>query len=178
MNRLACDDRITKEFENIFGEPALLFKDKAVLKPPGTFGFDLHQDYTNWQELPASGHHLVSAMIAIDPATAENGAMRVYPFRQERHLRPSEQPCNIFAKGAGLTDPVHVEGIEPETMELERGDVLIFSSLVPHYSSPNESNRSRATLFLAYAPASYGSLHDLYYSLFYSYLRGDFASTE
>jgi hypothetical protein len=176
--KMTRDERLLNHFEQIFGEPALLFKDKAVRKPPGCFGFDLHQDYTSWQELPAPGQHLVSAMIAVDPTTSENGAMRVYPGLHGRHLRPPEKPCNIFAKGAGLTDPEHVEGIEPDTIELEIGDVFFYSSLVPHYSSPNETDRPRSTLFLAYSPASYGSLYDLYYSLFYSYLRGDFATAE
>ena len=88
LKGLTEDPRLLDAVETAMGEPALLFKDKAIMKPPGAFGYGIHQDYSNWQELPVPPQFLLSALVALDSATAENGALKVYPGLHHQHLRP------------------------------------------------------------------------------------------
>src|SRR5262245_48854280 len=48
LNQLARDTRLVGLLSTLYGEPAHLFKDKLVFKPPGAKGYDLHQDYIGW----------------------------------------------------------------------------------------------------------------------------------
>ncbi len=173
LRRLTVDPRLLAAVENVLGEAALLFKDKAIMKPPGAYGYGVHQDYTNWQELPVPPQFLLSALVAIDGANAANGALEVYPGLHEKHLRPPEKPSDIFNPSAGLVAPELLADIEPVMTELDPGDVVLFSSLAPHFSGPNQSDRKRRTLFLSYAAARFGDVYDIYYDNFYGYLKKD-----
>ena len=39
---------------DLYGEPARLFKDKLIFKPPGVKGYGLHQDWIAWPGFPRS----------------------------------------------------------------------------------------------------------------------------
>jgi len=39
---------------DLYGEPARLFKDKLIFKPPGVKGYGLHQDWIAWPDFPRS----------------------------------------------------------------------------------------------------------------------------
>lgn len=173
IRELTRDARIMTAASEAIGQPVLLFKDKAIMKPPGAFGYGVHQDFTNWQELPVPASLLLSVLVPIDSATAENGALQCYPGLHHQHLRSPEKPSDIFNPNAGLVDDEFLEGVDPELVEVEPGDLVLFSSLTPHCSGPNESDRKRRTLFLSYSAAQYGDVYDLYYKNFYSYLAKD-----
>lgn len=173
LRELTQDARIVDAVSAAIGEPAVLFKDKAIMKPPGAFGYSVHQDFTNWQELPVPPQLLVTALMALDAATAENGALQLYPGLHHHHLRPAEKPSDIFNPQSGLVPAEALAGVEPELIETEPGDLVLFSSLAPHFSGPNRSDQKRRTLFLSYNAASYGDVYGRYYENFYSYLRKD-----
>ena len=61
----------------LFGEPAVLFKDKINFKLPGGDGFAAHQDAQAGWDVYAPLH--ITAMIAIDATTAENGSLEMLP---------------------------------------------------------------------------------------------------
>lgn len=159
--------------ESVFGEPALLFKDKAIIKPPGTFGYGVHQDYTYWQQMPVPPQYMLSALVAIDEASEKNGALQIYPGLHHEHLRPAETPSEIFNPSAGLIDESQLADVQPQMINVKPGDVVLFSSLAPHCSGPNRSDKHRRSLFLSYSSARFGNVYDRYYELFYSYLRKD-----
>jgi len=173
LRELTQDARIVSAASAAIGAPARLFKDKAIMKPPGAFGYSVHQDFTNWQELPVPPQLLISALVAIDAADAVNGALQLYPGLHHHHLRAPEKPSDIFNPQAGLVPDEALTGVEPELMEAQPGDLILFSSLAPHFSGPNRSSQKRRTLFLSYNAASYGDVYGLYYENFYSYLRKD-----
>ena len=155
------------------GEPAKLFKDKAIMKPPGAFGYAVHQDFTNWQELPVPPELLITALVAIDPGSEQNGGLKLYPGLHHGHLRPAEKPGDIFNPDAGLVPDEMPTDVQPELVPVQSGDLVLFSSLAPHFSGPNRSDRKRRTLFLSYNAARFGDVYDLYYENFYGYLKKD-----
>lgn len=173
MKELTHDPRIIDAVSHAIGEPANLFKDKAIMKPPGAFGYGVHQDYTNWQEIPVPAPQLISALVAIDAGTEENGGLQLYPGLHRQHLRPPETPSDIFNPNAGLVPDEVLAGHQSELVSVEPGDLVLFSSLAPHFSGPNRSECKRRSLFLSYAAARFGNVYEVYYSNFYGYLAKD-----
>src|SRR5262245_13993887 len=79
--RLARHPRILAVLAELYGEPARLFKDKLIFKPPGAKGYDLHQDYVAWPNFPRS---FVTAAVAVDPCDQSNGCTVAYPGYHRR----------------------------------------------------------------------------------------------
>ena len=75
IGKLARDPRMIGLVSDLYGEPAHLFKDKLIYKPPNAKGYNLHQDYISWPSFPKT---FVTAIVAIDPSSAENGATEVF----------------------------------------------------------------------------------------------------
>ncbi|RLA26442.1 MAG: phytanoyl-CoA dioxygenase family protein, partial [Gammaproteobacteria bacterium] len=59
----------------LFGEPAVLFKDKINFKMPGGGGFEPHQDVQAGWSRYADMH--ITALVTIDRATIENGCLEI-----------------------------------------------------------------------------------------------------
>ena len=58
----------------LYGEEALLFKDKINFKAPGGGGFRCHQDATAYDVGDLASHH-ISCQVCIDAQTKENGCL-------------------------------------------------------------------------------------------------------
>lgn len=69
---------------SLFGEPAVLFKDKINFKLPGADGFKPHQDVQAGWDRYASLH--ITALVTIDAATPENGCLEIASGRHTRAL--------------------------------------------------------------------------------------------
>lgn len=150
---LADDPRVAEPAGSALGEPAMLFKDKVLCRPPGTMGYGLHQDFPYWTDADLPPDEIVTVLVAIDRVGGENGGLEVYAGYQEALLPPpADEPRDV--------DPATVDGGRAEMVDLAAGDMLLFHSLVPHRSPPNRSAGSRRTIFLTYAPARYADLYD------------------
>ena len=99
----------------LFGEPALLYKEKVNYKQPGGGGFAPHQDAPAYRFVD---HH-ISVMVPLDPATEASGCLWV-AHGHERGLLPMEGL-------RGLSDDVVAE-LDWQPVELEPGDLLWFES--------------------------------------------------
>jgi ectoine hydroxylase-related dioxygenase (phytanoyl-CoA dioxygenase family) len=133
----------------MLGEPAVLFKDKGIFKPPGTSGYGLHQDYAYWTMVGVPAEAMLSVLVAVDPASQANGAMEVYPgYHRHRLPAPAHDPLDV--------DPAAVDPACVERPDLQAGDMVAFHSLTPHGSDPNRSDTPRRSLFLTYNAARYG----------------------
>ncbi len=129
--------------EALLGAPAYLFKDKLITKAPNTAGYGLHQDMPYWRASGLGPEDLVTMVIALDPMTAENGAMEFYAGMHQGYL-PSDS--------SGLdVDPAAVRDRHPEQVTAEAGDVIVFHALAPHQSPANVSDGMRRTYFATYA---------------------------
>src|SRR5262249_11128937 len=51
---LAGDAGLLAQLAELYGEPACLFKDKLIYKPPDCPGYGLHQDWIAWDGFPRS----------------------------------------------------------------------------------------------------------------------------
>lgn len=161
--RMTGQRRILDPLADLYGEPAELFKDKLIYKPPGAAGAALHQDWISWPDFPET---FVTVLLAIDPFTEENGATLVYPgVHRQGYLSPHDQQHHLLAHDAMPTEPV--------PLLLEPGDLAIFSCFAPHYSNANQSDASRRGYFISYNARSDGGQQYLrHYREFHDWIRG------
>ncbi|MGF1598648.1 MAG: phytanoyl-CoA dioxygenase family protein [Acidimicrobiales bacterium] len=132
----------------LFGEPAVLFKEKVNYKGPGGAGFAPHQDASAYRFVD---HHL-SCMVPLDPATEVSGCLYFAPI--ERHLLPHRD---------GRIDAGWAADAAWTPAEVEPGDLVVFDSYTPHHSGTNSSARARRALYLTYNAASAGDHRAEYY---------------
>jgi 2-aminoethylphosphonate dioxygenase len=144
---LAYDPRLLAVLAELYREPACLFKDKLIFKPPGVKGYGLHQDWIGWPGFPRS---FLTVLVPLDRAGADNGATEVFTgYHHNGSLSPEDGEYHELS--ADLVD--ESRGV---ILELEPGDVAIFGGFVPHRSAPNRSDRWRRQLYLSYNKESDG----------------------
>jgi ectoine hydroxylase-related dioxygenase (phytanoyl-CoA dioxygenase family) len=127
----------------------------------------LHQDYISWDSFPTS---FVTVIVAIDPADADNGATEVFPgYHQQGLMSPRD----------GMYHELTGDQVDLSTgvmLDLQPGDVAIFSGYTPHRSSPNRSDQSRRLLHLSYnADSDGGDQRDKHYAEFKQWLQDRYA---
>jgi hypothetical protein len=160
---VAEDERIQVPLTDLFGEAPSLFKDKLIFKPAGATGYGAHQDHIWWQPFPAE--KLVSVMVAVDGANAENGAIEMVAGRHQKLLVPVGEMRGFNAEEqAPLADLWQL-------IETRPGDILIFHCLTPHRSGTNTSQVSRRQFYPSYIARSYGDLYDAHYEHYKWYVE-------
>jgi ectoine hydroxylase-related dioxygenase (phytanoyl-CoA dioxygenase family) len=153
---LAADPRIVSPAREVLrAEPALM-KAKLIIKRRGTAGYAMHQDYPYWAPLGIPADDLLTLLVSIDPARADNGAVEVFARLHHRPLesRPSE-PLDV--------DESRMDLSRGRVAELAPGDLLLFHSLTPHRSGSNGSGGSRRALFFTYTTAAHGDVYRRYH---------------
>lgn len=153
---------LLRVLEALYGEPACLFKDKLIYKPAGSHGYPLHQDYIPWPNFPKS---FLSVAIPIDACTEANGCTVVYGgYHDQGLLTPEDGQFHAIPEGV-------VSAERRVALELQPGDIAIFSGLTPHESSPNTSLESRRQIFLSFNRLSDGGvLREQHYRDFRDYM--------
>lgn len=137
-----------------YREPAVLFKDKINFKGPGGAGFLPHQDATAY----ATGHlakHHISVMIAVDPATPQNGCLQIVPGTHTQGVFPN-------TKGV-INDDVN-EKFSYENVITEPGDLVFFDSFLPHMSNSNTTPNWRRSGYITFNKLSEGDHNEAYYN--------------
>jgi 2-aminoethylphosphonate dioxygenase len=160
---IARDPTLLNELSHLYGEPARLFKDKLIYKPPGCPGYGLHQDWIAWPGFPRS---FLTVLAPLEPSTLDNGCTVVYPgYHHEGSLSLGDGEYHELP--AELVDEARAV-----PLELEPGDVAIFGGFVPHRSAPNQSSRWRRQLYLSYnALSDGGEQREAHYREFHQWLE-------
>ena len=167
FERMARDERILGAVSELYGERASLFKDKLIFKPPGACGYALHQDYISWESFPES---FVTVAIALDSAGAANGATEVFPgYHKSGLIGPRDGKYHeLTAADVDLSKGV--------TLDLEPGDMAIFSGYTPHRSGPNLSDQWRRLAYFSYnAVSEGGDQREAHYAEFKDWLMERYA---
>lgn len=133
----------------LFGEPAILFKEKINYKYPGGGGFAPHQDAPAYRFVD---HH-VSCMVPIDPATERSGCLWFAPGHRE----------GLLPNDAGRLRAQWVAAAKWQPVEAAPGDLVFFDSYAPHKSDTNRSGAPRRLMYLTYNAASAGDFRARYY---------------
>lgn len=146
------DDRFTEFVQleelvdivhHLIGRHLQLYRSGALLKPP-EIGSEkgAHQDAPYW---PFQPPEQVSVWIPLDDATPENGCMSVLPGNHREGALPHVKTEEDF-----VIDPDHYDADEFVDVPMDAGSALFFHPMLPHYTSPNTSDRWRRAVVLVY----------------------------
>lgn len=145
--------RMQQAVSELFGEKAVLFKDKINFKLPGGDGFKEHQDVQAGWDAYAALH--ITAMIAIDETNAANGSVEMMPGMHKRGLLGKMwEPLTDQDTANAAYVPVHCQP----------GDAVFFDSYAPHRSMPNKTDKARRVLYITFNGASAGDHRAQYYA--------------
>ena len=124
----------------LFGESALLLKEKINFKPPGAPPDLLHQDsQAGWDNY---GSEFVSVLIAVEDSNRSNACVEF-----------DNSGYNINGLAGPLWTPLTSKDIPNAEMipiETKAGDIILFNSYVPHGSEANTSDKRRCNIYLTY----------------------------
>ena len=140
----------------LFGpsQEMLLFKDKINYKLPFGNGFQAHLDAPAYDHIGRIEH--ITANIASDAATPENGCLEVVPGSHKMDVE--------FSHGGHISEAWERAQFWV-SVPLERGDMLIFGSHLAHRSARNLTSAKRASLYATYHMRSDGEdLRAKYYA--------------
>jgi len=151
--QLLTDKTLLGMLSDLMGEKAVLFKEKINFKLPGGSGFKAHQDAPAFVTFNQTFH--ITMMVAIDPATIENGCLEMVPGLHQRGILPQAAD--------GTLDPNFSNTLTWEPVEMDAGDVLFFDSYIPHRSAENRSTRPRRAAYITYNRLSEGECRDDYF---------------
>jgi hypothetical protein len=153
LAELAQGEALRGTVAQLLGEPAVLFKDKINCKQAGAAGFEPHQDsQAGWEDYASL---FVTAAVAIDAATVENGCLELARWPHRREL--------IGALWKPLTGE-ELRDVSFEPVPMAPGDAVFFDSYLPHRSAPNHSRAPRRLLYLTYNRAAEGDHRARYYA--------------
>lgn len=151
LNALFNDERMMLRLSDLFGEEAVLFKDKINYKLAGEGEATPHQDMqSNWADY---ADFFISVQICIDENTLENGCLQVCP---------SSNKIGLIGKRWEPLSKEITKKMEFINFTAKPGDCIFFDCYAPHKSSPNMSKVSRSNIYLSYNPLSQGDHRELY----------------
>ena len=160
---------ISLHLKTIFQKDFIIFKDKFNAKPPGGDGFFAHFDgifnFTNendekkrgWYEY---GNFFINALVALDVCNIDNGTIEL----SKSHDGNFEDLIKKTKRdGTPALDKHIEENLHFEPINLNIGDMIVFSNKCPHKSKKNNTNLNRRILYYTYTLSEYGSKYDLYF---------------
>lgn len=147
LRAIAEHPKLVALLERLIGEPADLFQDQALLKPP-MIGREKpwHQDNAYFN-LPAETQ-VVGVWIALDEATPENGCMYLIPGSH------GAGPVVHFKRRDWQICDTDVATTQAVVAPLKPGGMLVFHGLLHHGTPPSRSPLRRRALQFHYKPAS------------------------
>jgi phytanoyl-CoA hydroxylase len=159
FDRLRSHPAYLEVLEPLLGRDIKQVTQQIHWKPPGARinGYRFHQDLRFREARTAYDDILrdtVTVGLAIDPATPDNGCLRVLPGSHRLgYLGLSDGDGESIMKGLTADDELRSVGIDPDDLVdvvLEPGDLAIWGLLTVHGSMPNDSAHDRAFAISSY----------------------------
>ncbi len=140
---LARAPAILDVVEGVLGPDILLYSAEFFVKEPKTSHVvSMHQDLTYWGLGAIDG--LVTAWLALSPATPESGCMDFVAGSHKNPILPHEDTFdanNLLSRGQEVR--VDVEEGDKTRIELQPGEMSLHHGLIIHGSGPNVSEDRR-----------------------------------
>jgi ectoine hydroxylase-related dioxygenase (phytanoyl-CoA dioxygenase family) len=153
---VALNPKVLELVRGLIGPRVKVFRDQMLLKPPGGQPKPLHQDQSYFRVQPEDA--LVTAWIALDEATEENGCMGYVPGSHRQ---------GIFAIEPDPERPVHhvpVTGgsqLRKEVLcPVPAGSIIFHHGCTLHRSAVNQTDTWRRALILHFTTADAHSEHE------------------
>lgn len=140
----------------LLGPRVKVFRDQALFKPPRGQAKPLHQDQSYF--LVAPEDDLVTAWIALDEATRENGCMTYVPGSHKHGIFPitpdPDRPVHH------IPDTSNVDLPEPVHCPVPAGSVIFHHGCALHASADNNTDTWRKALIMHFSTSDATSARD------------------
>ena len=151
LDDLIRDHRILDPVEQLIGPNILCWNTIFWIKDVGSESFvSWHQDTRYWG---LSSDQVVTAWLALSPASVESGCMRVMPGTHEGDVLPHEDrydQANMLTRGQEITDGVGDD--RAIYMPLAVGEMSIHNYRLAHASGPNHAPDRRIGVSMHFMP--------------------------
>jgi phytanoyl-CoA hydroxylase len=142
VKNFAKQDKFVQITTALLGPDTKLYWDQSVYKrPEAKRDFPWHQD-TGYA--PIIPQHYITCWLALEDATIENGCIWIMPGSHHQGL--VEHKDTEVGKQCYFGDDPGIP------VELKKGSMVTFNSLLFHRSKPNLSKTTRKGLILQYSP--------------------------
>ena len=153
VDELSRCPRILDRVEDVLGPDLILFSTSMFSKAARSSAYvSWHQDLTYWG---FDGTDILTAWVALTPATPESGCMRMVPGSHRRRLRAHRDtfhPDNLLSRGQEIACGVDEDAAVD--VELRPGQFSMHHGRVFHGSHPNRSGARRLGFaFIYVSPA-------------------------
>lgn len=138
---LASSPAIVNRMAALYGPDLLLWRTNFFVKDPGAKRIPWHQDFNYW---PLEPPVIVSAWIAIDPATVENSCLQVLPGSHRKVIPHIKAGADMFFNEMG--DDRYYDPDRAVNLEMAPGEFILFNERTLHHSHPNQSDKRRIGL--------------------------------
>ena len=160
LDELICHPTILDAVEDIIGPDIMCWQSRFFIKDPNDGGFvSWHQDITYWGI--DITENVLTAWLALTPATPENGVMKVIPGSHHNKLLPHREGAGSKLTVRGQEVAVDVDESKAVFMSLDAGQMSLHHVLLFHASEPNTSDQRRIGLAIRYLPAHAKALEGL-----------------
>ena len=151
VDELMRHKQILDAVEDLIGPDILCWNTFFWIKEAGSQTFvSWHQDLRYWG---LDTNDLITAWLALSPATLESGCMRVLPGSHKNELLPHSDEYkqdNLLTRGQEIA--VQVDENKTVDMPLQSGEMSLHNVRLAHASGPNETSDRRIGLSLHYMP--------------------------
>jgi non-heme Fe2+,alpha-ketoglutarate-dependent halogenase len=139
---LAAHPKVLNAVEDVLGPNILVWGSSLFIKDANQGEYvSWHQDSTYWG---LSSPDVVTAWIALSPATQQSGCMKMMPgshkFDQVKH-RDTFDEKNLLTRGQEVVNDVNE--VDSVLVELQPGQMSLHHVKIVHASDPNQSDYRR-----------------------------------
>ena len=137
--------------ERVVGPDIALFTAHFFCKPAGDGkSVPWHEDAYYWRETIIPSSQAITVWLALDPATVENGCMRVIPgshSARERLYHSGTDEWSVFDEAL---DSSEYDAAQSVPIELRPNEASIHAATLVHGSEPNDSPYRRCGFTMRY----------------------------
>ena len=153
VDDLMRHSKILDAVEDLLGPNILCWNSIFWIKEPGSHSFvSWHQDVRYWGLNTAE---LVTVWLALSPANARSGGMRVLPGSHLTDVMPHQDEYhehNMLTRGQSIS--IDIDESKAVIMALEPGQISLHNVQLAHASGPNLSIDRRIGISFHYIPPS------------------------
>lgn len=147
FQEIARTPRLLSLARGLLGPRVKVFRDQALFKPPGGQAKPPHQDQSYFRVQPIDD--LVTAWIALDDSTLENGCM-CYVSGSHKHgifpiAQDPDRPVHHIPKTGDIDLPA------PTAVPVPAGSVIFHHGCTLHHSDENRSDTWRKAIIFHYS---------------------------
>ena len=125
----------------LYGPDLLLWRTNFFVKNRGSKAIPWHQDFNYW---PLEPPVIISAWIAVDPSTRQNGNLQVIPGSHRSIVPHIEATPDVQFEE--MADAGYYDARNLTDLEMQPGEFILFNERTLHHSEANHSDLRRIGL--------------------------------